>query len=109
MFAYSGVFGAAVALVRVAPERWPAVLGGVTLAAVVVCGYALLTKVFPGQLDAARHATRACERTVRLLERDRPDRRDGRDRLPVAGRAPRRPRAAERARLSGDGRCCWSR
>ncbi len=49
MLAYSGVFGAAVALVRLAPERWPAVLGGVTLAAVVVCGYALLTKVFPGR------------------------------------------------------------
>jgi uncharacterized membrane protein len=52
MFAYSAVFGAAVALARAAPERWPAVIGGVTLAAVVVCGYALLTKVFPGSLDA---------------------------------------------------------
>ena len=28
-------------------------LGGVALAAVVVCGYALLTKVFPDQLDAS--------------------------------------------------------
>jgi hypothetical protein len=52
MFAYSAVFGAAVALARAAPERWPAVIGGVTLAAVVVCGYALLTKVFPASLDA---------------------------------------------------------
>ncbi len=52
MFAYSAVFGAAVALARAAPERWPAVIGGVTLAAVVVCGYALLTKVFPAWLDA---------------------------------------------------------
>ncbi len=52
MFAYSAVFGAAVALARAAPERWPAILGGVILAAVVVCGYALLTKVFPAQLDA---------------------------------------------------------
>jgi hypothetical protein len=52
IFAYSGVFGAAVVLAWVAPERWPAVLGGVTLAAVVVCSYALLTKVFPSQLDA---------------------------------------------------------
>jgi O-Antigen ligase len=52
MFAYGAFFGAAVVLVWLAPERWPAVLGGVTLAAVVVCGYALLTKVFPGQLDA---------------------------------------------------------
>ncbi|HME05301.1 MAG TPA: O-antigen ligase family protein [Solirubrobacteraceae bacterium] len=52
MFAYVAVFGAALALARAAPTRWPAVLGGVTLAAVVVCGYALLTKVLPGQLDA---------------------------------------------------------
>jgi hypothetical protein len=53
MLAYSAVFAAAVALVRVAPERWPAVLGGLTLAAVVVCAYALLTKVFPGTLAPA--------------------------------------------------------
>jgi Flp pilus assembly protein TadD len=52
MFAYSAVFGAAVALARAAPERWPAVIGGITLAAVVVCAYALLTKVFPASLDA---------------------------------------------------------
>jgi Flp pilus assembly protein TadD len=52
MFAYSAVFGAAVVLARAAPARWPAVIGGVTLAAVVVCGYALLTKVFPSWLDA---------------------------------------------------------
>jgi O-antigen ligase len=48
LLAYSGVFGVGVALVRLAPERWPAILGGLALAAVVVCGYALLTKVFPG-------------------------------------------------------------
>jgi Tfp pilus assembly protein PilF len=48
MLAYAGVFGAGVALVRVVPDRWPAVLGGLTLAAVVVCAYALATKVFPG-------------------------------------------------------------
>jgi O-antigen ligase len=47
MLAYSGVFGSGVALARAVPERWPAILGGLTLAAVVVCGYALLTKVFP--------------------------------------------------------------
>jgi O-antigen ligase len=47
LLAYSGVFGAGVALVRVVPERWPAILGGLTLAAVVVCGYALLSKIFP--------------------------------------------------------------
>jgi hypothetical protein len=47
MLAYSGVFAAGVALVRLAPRHWPAILGGLTLAAVVVCGYALTTKVFP--------------------------------------------------------------
>jgi hypothetical protein len=52
MLAYSAFFAASVALVHAIPARWPAVLGGVTLAAAVVCGYALLTKVFPGQLDA---------------------------------------------------------
>ena len=50
MLAYSGVFGAAIALARLAPERWPALLGGIVLASVVVCGYALLTKVLPGDL-----------------------------------------------------------
>jgi O-antigen ligase len=53
LLAYSGVFGASVALVRLAPERWPAILGGLTLAAAVVCGYALATKVFPGMLAPA--------------------------------------------------------
>jgi hypothetical protein len=53
MLAYSAFFAAAVALARVASGRWPAVLGGVILAAAVVCGYALLTKVFPDQLDAS--------------------------------------------------------
>jgi hypothetical protein len=51
MLAYSGVFATAVAFVRLAPERWPALIGGMTLAAVAVCGYALLTKVFPATLD----------------------------------------------------------
>jgi len=52
MLAYASFFAAVVAVVRATPDRWPAVLGGVTLAAVVVCAYALLTKVFPDQLDA---------------------------------------------------------
>ena len=51
LFAYAGVFATAVALVRVAPRRWAAVLGGVTLAAVAISTYALLTRVFPAQLD----------------------------------------------------------
>ena len=38
------------ALARLAPGRWPAVLHGIAIACVVVCGWALLTKVFPGAL-----------------------------------------------------------
>jgi O-antigen ligase/Tfp pilus assembly protein PilF len=51
MFAYSGVFAAALALVRIVPEGWRALLGGIVLAAVVACVYALLTKVFPDQVN----------------------------------------------------------
>jgi O-antigen ligase len=56
MLAYSGVFGIGVALVRAAPARWPAILGGLALAAVAVCGYALLTKVFPSLAPANAYA-----------------------------------------------------
>jgi O-antigen ligase len=52
LFAYAALFAAAVALVRVAPGRWASILGGVTLAAVAITSYALLTKVFPAQLGA---------------------------------------------------------
>jgi O-antigen ligase len=51
MLAYSALFAAAVALVRLAPRGWSSLLGGVLLASVVVCAYALATKVFPNQLD----------------------------------------------------------
>ncbi|HVR05354.1 MAG TPA: O-antigen ligase family protein, partial [Solirubrobacteraceae bacterium] len=50
LFAYGAVMGLAVLLARAAPGRWPAVLGGVVLASAIVCGYALLTKVFPSDL-----------------------------------------------------------
>ena len=48
---YLATMVAGVALVRLFPQRWGALLGGVVLASVVVCGYALLTKVFPGALN----------------------------------------------------------
>jgi hypothetical protein len=51
MLAYSSVFAAAVALAWIAPAGWRALLGAIVLAAAVVCGYALLTKVFPDKLD----------------------------------------------------------
>jgi cytochrome c-type biogenesis protein CcmH/NrfG/O-antigen ligase len=56
MLAYSGVFAVGVVLVRAAPGRWPALLGGLALAAVAVCGYALLTKVFPSLAPANAYA-----------------------------------------------------
>jgi tetratricopeptide (TPR) repeat protein len=49
--AWFATFVLGFALARLAPQRWPALLGGVILAAVVVCGYAVLTKVFPGALN----------------------------------------------------------
>jgi O-Antigen ligase/Tetratricopeptide repeat len=51
-FAYLAAFGGGVALVRLLPHHWSSLLNGVALAAVIVCGYALLTKVFPGALAA---------------------------------------------------------
>jgi tetratricopeptide (TPR) repeat protein len=61
LLAYCGVFAAAVALVRLAPSRWPAVLGGVALATVTVCGYALLTKIYPATFDASETFARLQE------------------------------------------------
>lgn len=55
---YLAAFGGAVALARLAPARWPAVTGAVGTVAIAVCGYALLTKVFPATLDAADHVGR---------------------------------------------------
>jgi O-Antigen ligase/Tetratricopeptide repeat len=49
--AYLATMAAGVALVRLFPQRWSSLLGGVVLAGVVICGYALLTKVFPGALN----------------------------------------------------------
>ena len=62
LFAYSGVFALAVLLARVAPARWSAVLGGLLLATVVVCGYALLTKVFPNALGSEQAYARTYAR-----------------------------------------------
>jgi len=49
-FSYLVAFAGALAFVRIVPLRWAAVLEGVALACVVVCGWALLTKVFPSAL-----------------------------------------------------------
>jgi hypothetical protein len=49
--AYLAAFAAAVALAHLAPRRWSAVLGAITLSAVLISLYALLTKVLPGVLN----------------------------------------------------------
>jgi hypothetical protein len=49
-FAYLAAFAGTMALARIAPGHWPAVLGGIAIACVAICGWALLTKVFPGTL-----------------------------------------------------------
>jgi hypothetical protein len=50
---YLAAFGAAVALARLLPRRWPALVGGLAAGATLLCGYALIVKVFPGTFDAA--------------------------------------------------------
>ena len=50
-FAYLAVFAAGIALARLIPHRWPALLHGVALACVAVCGYALLSKCFPASFS----------------------------------------------------------
>jgi len=47
---YVAVFGAGVVLVRIGGIWWEAVLGAVIASTTVICGYAILTKVFPGAL-----------------------------------------------------------
>ena len=46
-FAYAMAFAGTMAVARLAPGRWPAVLLGIALACVAVSGWALLTKIFP--------------------------------------------------------------
>jgi tetratricopeptide (TPR) repeat protein len=50
-FAYLAVFAAGTALAHAVPHRWGAVLGAITLSAVVISGYAVLTKILPAALN----------------------------------------------------------
>ena len=50
---YLAAFTGAIALGRLFPERWAGVVGGIALLATVLCGYALLAKVFPAAFDRA--------------------------------------------------------
>jgi hypothetical protein len=49
-FAYLSAFAGTMALARLAPGRWDALVQGIGLACVMVSAWALLTKVFPGAL-----------------------------------------------------------
>ena len=51
-FAYLAVLAGGVALVRLMPGRWANLLYGVLAGTLAVCGWALLTKIFPGALAA---------------------------------------------------------
>jgi len=48
---YLATFGGALALARLAPERWPALVGAVAGFATAISCYALLVKVLPATLD----------------------------------------------------------
>jgi hypothetical protein len=48
---YLAVFGGAIALARLMPERWPALVGAIAVLCTLVSAYPLLLKVFPGTLD----------------------------------------------------------
>jgi hypothetical protein len=50
---YLAAFAAAVCLVRVAPNRWPALLGGFAVAMTALCGWSLLAKIFPSALASS--------------------------------------------------------
>lgn len=50
VIAWLAVFGGGIALVRVCGRWWPQFLGGILLAAVSICVYALLTKIVPESL-----------------------------------------------------------
>ena len=108
--AYLAAFGAGIAAVRLARDRWPAILAGVLLGLTAVCLWGLATKVAPGVARGGR-GLRAAARALRLLERGRRDGRDGDAALPLARDARVGPRARERARLAAarpasPSRCC---
>ena len=49
--AYAALFAGAVALAHSIPGRWSAVVAAITLSAVAISAYAVLTKIFPGALN----------------------------------------------------------
>jgi O-antigen ligase/Tfp pilus assembly protein PilF len=61
LLCYASVFAAAGALARMLPRRWPSLIGGITLASVVICSYALLTKSLPNHFPEANQFARLYE------------------------------------------------
>ena len=61
LLAYGGVFAAAILAARLLPARWPALLGGIILSSVVVCGYVLMTKSLPNHFPVANEYARLKE------------------------------------------------
>ena len=55
---FLAAFAAAVCLAWVAPNRWPALLGGFAIAMTALCGWSLLVKVFPSTLAPSATAGR---------------------------------------------------
>ena len=53
LLSYLAAFAGAVALARLAPRRWPALVGGLATAMAALCVYSLLAKVFPSTLASA--------------------------------------------------------
>ena len=53
LLSYLGAFAGAVALARLVPRRWAALVGGLAIAATALCAYSLLAKVFPATLASA--------------------------------------------------------
>ena len=80
-------------------------LGGVTLAAVVVCAYALLTKVFPGS-SAPATRSRAWSEPYGYWNAIGLTAAMGAIGCMWLGARRTGHALLQRARLSGDGRCC---
>jgi hypothetical protein len=55
LLAYLSAFAGAVALGRLAPRRWPALVGGLATAITALCIYSLLAKVFPSTLAPSNY------------------------------------------------------
>jgi len=58
---YLAAFGTALALARLFPRRWPALVGAVAAATTAICAYALLLKTFPGSFDRIEQLGRLIE------------------------------------------------